>query len=341
MKKYICLYFLLISFAVQTFAQQKTVTLVSENEQKSFAESIPAGNYSGICHLDSNRYVVVSDKSPKDGFFVFSIDIDSVSGDILNVQNLGFRSAEADNRDGEGIAYLPNTKTIVMSGEADGKILEYDLSGHRTIREAAIPSIYRNCTSSEGFESLSYSLVNHRLWTCNESTLKGDGEQSTSINGVENRLRIQAFDDALQPLQQYAYKMDAPVSNKQAEIYAMGVPELTALADGSLLVLEREFYVPSTKLGAYVNCKLFQAWPSEEVNKTQPLTEKTPYMKKILVCQWRTSLSLFNHAIANYEGMCLGPKLKDGSQTLILVSDSQDQYAGVLKDWFKTLVIKP
>jgi hypothetical protein len=112
MKKYICLYFLLISFAAQTFAQQKTVTLVSENEQKSFAESIPAGNYSGICHLDSNRYVVVSDKSPKDGFFVFSIDIDSVSGDILNVQNLGFRSAEADNRDGEGIAYLPNTKTM-------------------------------------------------------------------------------------------------------------------------------------------------------------------------------------------------------------------------------------
>ena len=340
MRYLICLFFLLIYFSTFIYAQQDTVVLLSANEQKTFPESIPAGNYSGICHLEENRYVVVSDKSPQDGFFVFAIDIDSVSGDILKVQNLGFKSADADNRDGEGIAYLPNAKTVLMSGEADGKILEYDLDGHRTIRAAAIPAIYGNSTQNQGFESLSYSSVTHRLWTCNESTLRGDGEQATSTNIVENHIRIQSFDDALQPLQQYAYKMDAPMSKKQAEIYAMGIPELTALGNGSLLVLEREFYVPSLKLGAYVNCKLYQAWPSTEIDKEQPLTENSSYMKKHLVCQWRTSLSLFNHAVANYEGMCLGPKLKDGSQTLLLVSDSQNQYAGVLKDWFKTLIIK-
>lgn len=38
--------------------------------------------------------------------------------------------------------------------------------------------------------------------------------------------------------------------------------------------------------------------------------------------------------------MCLGPKLEDGSQVLILLSDSQNQYAGVLRDCFKTIVIK-
>jgi hypothetical protein len=37
--------------------------------------------------------------------------------------------------------------------------------------------------------------------------------------------------------------------------------------------------------------------------------------------------------------MCLGPQLADGSQVLILLSDSQGQYAGVLKDWFKTIVL--
>ena len=42
---------------------------------------------------------------------------------------------------------------------------------------------------------------------------------------------------------------------------------------------------------------------------------------------------------ANYEGMCLGPKLEDGSQTIILISDSQSRYKGVLQDWIKTLVL--
>lgn len=340
MRYLFCVFFLLVYFSASIFAQQDTVVLISANEQKTFPESIPAGNYSGVCHLEGNRYVVVSDKSPQDGFFIFAIDIDSVSGEILKIQNLGFRSADAGNRDGEGIVYLPDTKTVLISGEADGKILEYGLDGYRTLRAASIPPIYKNFTQNQGFESLSYSSATHRLWTCNESTLRGDGEQATSTNGVENRIRIQSFDDNLQPLQQYAYKMDVPMSSKHAEIYAMGIPELTALDKGSLLILEREFYVPSLKLGAYVNCKLYQAWPSEEIDKEQPLSEKTPYMKKHLVSQWRTSLSLFSHAIANYEGMCLGPKLKDGSQTLILVSDSQNQYAGVLKDWFKTLVIK-
>ena len=45
-------------------------------------------------------------------------------------------------------------------------------------------------------------------------------------------------------------------------------------------------------------------------------------------------------SFANYEGMCLGPKLKNGDQVVILLSDSQDQYAGVLKDWFKTVVVR-
>ena len=43
---------------------------------------------------------------------------------------------------------------------------------------------------------------------------------------------------------------------------------------------------------------------------------------------------------ANYEGMCLGPQLENGDQVIVLVSDSQDGYAGVLKDWFKTIVIR-
>lgn len=30
----------------------------------------------------------------------------------------------------------------------------------------------------------------------------------------------------------------------------------------------------------------------------------------------------------------------DGSQVIVLCADSQDQYGGVLRDWFRTVVIR-
>lgn len=48
----------------------------------------------------------------------------------------------------------------------------------------------------------------------------------------------------------YAYRMDAPAIRKRPQTYAMGVSELCVLPDGQLLVLEREVYVPKSKIGA-------------------------------------------------------------------------------------------
>ena len=63
-------------------------------------------------------------------------------------------------------------------------------------------------------------------------------------------------------------------------------------------------------------------------------------MQKTLVATWKTSLELLRQNLANYEGMCLGPRLADGSQVIVLCADSQDQYGGVLRDWFRTIIIR-
>ena len=63
-------------------------------------------------------------------------------------------------------------------------------------------------------------------------------------------------------------------------------------------------------------------------------------LEKRLLTSWRTHLTLLRHSIANYEGMCLGPTLTDGSRVLLLVADSQGQYAGVLKDWITSIKVK-
>ena len=59
-----------------------------------------------------------------------------------------------------------------------------------------------------------------------------------------------------------------------------------------------------------------------------------------MLCEWTTRVTILNHSLANYEGMCLGPKLSDGSQVIIMVSDSQNREGGILRDWFRTVVIK-
>lgn len=302
------------------------------NDQQTFPKEIPAGNYSGIAYLGNDRYAVVSDKSEHCGFFIFNIKLDTISGKIVSIANEGFRTDSTANRDQEGIAYFPKSNTIFISGEADNQVLEYDSLGNSTGRKLNMPDIFTKATHNYGLESLTYNAFTHRFWTTSESTLPIDGEQSTATNGIANKLRLQSFDDKLHAREQYYYIMDKPTANRNAQHYAMGVSELLALDNGNLLVLEREFFVPKEKIGSYARCKLYEVFPT--------LVQPNDTLPKTLVTDITTRLTLFSRSIANYEGMCLGKRLADGSQTIIMVSDSQDQYRGVLKDWFKVIVLK-
>ena len=212
------------------------------------------------------------------------------------------------------------------------------------------------------FESLAFDSVRQYLWTIPESTLRKDGQPATPQNGLANQLRLmrlnwgnmkedsnkEKYSEQVSSkkdsryMTTYAYQMDQPSTHKKADIYVMGVSELCALPDGQLLVLEREAFIPKIKIGAFCKCKLYLINPlnSEEFSMKEKFSSDTPFLKKRLLTEWKTGLSLSKRSFANYEGMCLGPKLEDGSQVVILLSDSQDQYAGVLKDWFKTIVIR-
>lgn len=316
---------------------------VREFRQRTFPATVPAGNYSGIAHIGGNEYAVVSDKSETDGFFVFRIDVDTISGEIKDVVNTGFRGDKMRNADCEGIVYVPSTSTFLISREADNTIAEYTPEGLATGRTLDVPQVFKEgMTGNYGFESLAYDRQSHLFWTMNESTLKGDGERAEALYSVSNILRLQSFDDDLQPAGQYFYRTDATISDSEASNYAAGVSEVTAVGNGRLLVLEREFFVPKMKIGAFVNCKIYEVQPDSihAVASDEPFSVGKAVLPKRLIHSFTTKLTLFNRSLANYEGMCLGPSLADGSRALILLSDSQNQYAGVLKDWFKTIVIR-
>ncbi len=260
--------------------------------------------------------------------------------------------------------------TLVIASEGYCRLKEYPILpisadtakvGYRqNLWESRWPSsdFYPNYN----FESLAFDSVHQYLWTIPESTLRKDGQPATPQNGLANRLRLmrlnwgkmkedsnkEEYSEQVSSkkdsryMMTYAYQMDQPSTHKKADIYVMGVSELCALPDGQLLVLEREAFIPKIKIGAFCKCKLYLINPlnSEEFSMKEKFSSDTPFLKKRLLAEWKTGLSLSKRSFANYEGMCLGPKLEDGSQVIILLSDSQDQYAGVLKDWFKTIVIR-
>ena len=260
--------------------------------------------------------------------------------------------------------------TLVIASEGYCRLKEYPIL--HTSADAAKVDYPQNLWESRwpssdfypnyNFESLAFDSVRQYLWTIPESTLRKDGQPATPQNGLTNQLRLMRLDwgkmeeDSNKEeyseqvnskkdsryMTTYAYQMDQPSTHKKADIYVMGVSELCALPDGQLLVLEREAFIPKIKIGAFCKCKLYLINPlnSDEFSMKDKFSADTPFLKKRLLTEWKTGLSLSKRSFANYEGMCLGPKLEDGSQVVILLSDSQDQYAGVLKDWFKTIVIR-
>ena len=308
------------------------------HEQVSFPEQIPAGGYSGITWLGDDQYAVVSDKESRDGFFRFTISLDE-TGDIINVIRQDFIGNNNRGRDNEGIAFFPVNHTVLISGESDNQIRELTLEGKATGRKLPLPSVFSKATSAYGLEALTYNGVTHRFWTTTESTLSCDGKEASLRNRIGNKLRLQSFDDNLSPCEQYLYVMDKPTAKSGAKTYVLGVSALTALDDGRLLVLEREAHIPDVKFGAFVRCSIYSVQPTKEMAIKGKKISKAKALKKTLITQWTTSIGLLSLDFANYEGMCLGPRLEDGGQVIVLLSDSQYQYAGILQDWFRTIVL--
>ena len=325
------LFFPITAWLLTATVQQATGQEAVLNKQRHFHKTVAAGNYSGIVWLGGNSYAVADDKSATAGFHLMTIRIDSITGNILEVSADSFMTAGQPNRDEEGICYVPQWNTVFVSGERDGQIVEYTMDGKQTGRRLAIPAVFGNAHSNSGFEALTYHAATHQFWTTTENTLKGDGILPDIRNKAANRLRLQSFGDDLQPKDQYWYQTDSTAVKSMKGRSILGVSGLAALDDGRIIVLEREVRQTPRRIGSFVHVKLYAVTPMEQKPGT--------LLTKQLIAEFRTRINLTSRKFANYEGLCAGPRLADGRQVLLLVADSQNQYKGWLRDWFKTAVL--
>ena len=311
---------------------------VIEADVKKVTAQMGSGDYSGITYLGGTRYAVVDDKRRGGGIVLVDMDV-NLSGKVEEVSVSvpeGTVSSDISDRDNEGVAYRAGSfgaGTLFVSAEADQSIREYGLDGVPTGRFLAVPDDMARgrIKSNRGFEALTYNEFTGLFWTTTEDVLVQDASEP-------GLLRLQSFGADLRPAGRFLYKMDRPVMSEAeavgAESYVFGVPALTALDDGRLIVLEREVFVPK---GGVLG-KLRKSFCRVNLYVVKPTAVASGVLSKTLMCSFTTKPA--SGRFADYEGMCLGPLVPDGGRTLILISDSQHGAGGVVKDFVKVIVFR-
>ena len=285
---------------------------------------IEPGQYSGITYLSGDMYAVVDDKLPGGGIVLFELPLRQdgrvqVAGVRRTVPE-GTLSASGPILDSEGVAYAGGK--LYVSSENDQSIREYGLDGQATGRTFAIPAEFGKdaITYNAGFEALTFHAASGSFWTTTELPLKTDGAAS-------HLHRLQRFDARFQAREQCLYQMDEPsvpqAASSSAQAYVYGIPALTALDDGRLIVLEREIYVPAGEPRDILR----KSFSRVKLYLVSPEASDGGVLSKQLLYSFQSGISLnikgVNVEMANYEGMCLGPRLPDGRRCLVLIADSQ------------------
>lgn len=332
---------------------------------------IPASNYSGITPLGNGRFAVVSDKAPSLGYFEWSIEQDSLTGQVTYVSALGFRPLQAGSNlpatalDVEDLVFDAQHKLVWIANEGDQTLTAYDTATQQRAATMVIPPYFSRDSifANLGFEALAHDAATQLWCSTSESPLRVDvpARPEQLLPTVPLDLRLTFWDSTFTAQRIVPYRMATSQLSRQARYYLQGVPALCFLPNGSLLVMERELSVPRTYLGAkchirlrWIAAKTLQQWAlsaekiSSDARSTaasltatqcHQLAPQTPVAE---IAEWRTQLGIFSRSLANYEGMCLGRRLADGRQTVLCVSDAQGGAGrcGVhLRDFIRVVVL--
>lgn len=182
-----------------------------------------------------------------------------------------------------------------------------------------VPTPASGVRDNLSFEGLAFAPDGASLWVSTEAPLYQDGALPTSKQGAE--ARITQYDRAGRVLAQVVYPIDpvpaAPGAGKNAE---NGISEILAVNARQLLVVERAAVQAAD--GVYQNfIRLYEmeVRGATDVSQMPSLrgASYTPASKRLLLDL--NSLGL--PQIDNIEGIAWGPKLANGHDTLVMVSD--------------------
>ncbi|HEY7728049.1 MAG TPA: esterase-like activity of phytase family protein [Candidatus Eisenbacteria bacterium] len=301
---------------------------------------------SGIAWMGGDRYVAVGDQHACLHFL--RIRLDPEKGCVTGVRfekPVLLRDDRArplpdstEGQDREGICYGRSSQTVWIANEQTGRdtgrpsLARHSVRDGRRTRLLTVDSspalrIFAKQRRNRGFESLTVRDDGWETWTANEGPLTADGRPATdSTGGV---VRLVKLDKAMRPVAQYAYVVDPyPTRIMDPPLLrgfdVSGLSDVLLLPDGRLLALERAFAGDSTG-AANLRIRIYAVDLAGATDVSRPPladglagASYAPAGKRLL---WGEDFGLGN---SNFEGITLGPKLRNGDRALLLVADNNE-----------------
>lgn len=285
-----------------------------------------------------DRFIAVSDKSSESAparFYTLKIEPDHTTEEKIEVESVTFL-ADKEVITPKGIALTPQ-RTVFISGysNTNGQIApfirEFDQSGKMlqslTIPERYLPDAVNEKEQTKGirdrftFESLTFNPTGTipssgepiNLFTATSSALVQDWEPSSEQGAKSRLLHYLIGYGSPSLIAEYYYPLEPTSFNNLVEIVSID-------RGGHFLSLER-----SSK---QLDKKIFQVTTggATDTSRIESLKGEIrgvrPIQKKLLF-----DLNALGIPLGDLQAMSFGPRLKDGTQSLILVShnDSSDR----------------
>ncbi|MDZ8088871.1 MAG: phytase [Nostoc sp. DedQUE12b] len=331
----------------------------------------PVGGLSGITYdAVNNRYYAISDDRSQVAparFYTFTAADSGVNfTNVTTLKDTNGNFFATNSLDLEGIA-LTNNGTVFISSEGEvnpgaGRVTNpfikvFSLATGQEIGSLFVPRKFLPViedTNSNGiidagdtqtsgvynnlaFESLTITPDQKTLFTATENALSQDGLKASLTSGSRSRI-LQYNLVTGQPEKEYLYITDAiaQAPNPSTGSADNGLTDLLAIDNrGTLLALERSF-----AQGVGNTIKIYEVslqgatdisfYDSLNNLSAEQLAAIKPAQKRLLLNL--NDLNLPN-GTDNIEGITFGPKLADGSQSIVLVSDNnfnQSQFTQIL-----------
>jgi hypothetical protein len=300
-------------------------------------KNTPVGGLSAMTYdRKRNRFYILSDDRSNLAparFYTAQLNLNSNKIDNLNFEEVTFLKETTGEQyppgsiDPEGLILSPRD-TVFISSEGDTVkgikpfIGEFDLATGQKKLDLPIPQRYLSgIRENLGFEALTTNRSGllsddpFRLFTATESSLLQDTNEDSE---VAPRLRFLHYeiDSVGSPIlvAEHMYQLDPGA----IEVISNGLTELVALdKEGYFLSLERTFGFTGAGAKIY-QIVIADANDTSKIESLKGEISQVRSLKKQLLFDLQT-LGIY---LDNLEGMTLGPRLSDGSQSLLLISDN-------------------
>lgn len=324
------------------------------------------GGISGLApEAGNHEYYGISDDSENSRVYRLRVDGEGAALKVTPLETIRLEPPPSSpiRLDPESVV-LTRSGELIITSEGIGReprvppgLIRYTQTGKYVglldVRERYMPTVTgplaRGVRPNFGFEALTLSPDGERLFTCTETALVQDGDVATFDHGTVSRLLEYTADRAsFRPAREFIYPLD-PVDRPsfEASVVVKGLVELLALSRTEMLALERTYVENKATPGRGQNyARLYRIVidGAADVSALESLKETRGLVpvRKTLVLDLAAVKGLgreLSPELDNFEALAFGPRLADGSLSLLIASD--DNFNPSQRTWFLLFRVAP